>query len=145
MPMSDENNRETVEGINESDSPEAFVCKAIFNRDEVPLFGKEWKRAKQCMLEVDSAGFSFGGTAIPYKKIDQITLRTFESAFFFKCCVITLKGEDFSHHFAMRYSEFWEKELPVKVERVKEETPFLQVRKAVMVLIIIYIIYELLR
>lgn len=125
---------------------ESFNCNAIFDQEEVPLVGKVWKRAKQCILEVDDGGFHFNDTTIAHERLKRVSLRVFDSGFFIRCCVVTLQGDDFCHHFAMKYSDFWEKDLlPIQVEKVKEETPFLMVRKALIVLIVFYIVYELLK
>ncbi len=143
--MSDDHIRETSEEQDPFETKETFVCKAVLDKETVPLFGKEWKRAKRFDLVVDSRGITFGETTISYQEIDHLTLRVFESALFIKCCVISLKGKDFSYHFAMKYSEFWEGNLPIEIERIEEETPLLYVRKALIFMIVVYILYELIK
>lgn len=122
-----------------------LVCKAIFNKDEVPLFGKLWKQAKRCDLTISPSGVHFNDQHISMNDIKSITVQTYQSPLFIKCCIITIKTEKFSHHFATKYSDFWEEDLGLPVEIKDVETPYLKIRMAVMACIIIYIIAEMIR
>ena len=120
-----------------------FSCKLISNKEEVSLLGKDWAYAKRCFLEFGNNKLIFPENDIYFNEIKLATMRIYRSAFFIQGCVLTIKGDSFIHHFGLKYSDFWKAELPFKVERVNERPPFLLLRQSLIIILIIYVLYQL--
>ena len=121
------------------------TCKVIYDRDELPRSHKQWTRAKRCTLTLEDRGLSYGDRFISYIDIHHARLHIYPSAFFFEYGILSITTPKGTDHFGIKYSPEWQGDLPFAVERVKEETPFILFRRIVMLCIIIYIFWEVVR
>jgi hypothetical protein len=126
-------------------SPVSFMCKIILDSEQLPSSNKQWTRAKRCTLTIPAGGLQFKDIFIPFEDIEKATLHIYQSALFFEYAVLSITSGGKTHHFGIKYSEYWKGDLPFSVERVQEETPYLLFRRALMVIILAYIIMEIIR
>ena len=119
-------------------------CKVIQDREQLPRSSSEWTRASKCTLQMREDRLTFLDKSIPYSLIDKAELHIYQSALFFEYGIFSIHHEGTTTHFGIKYDDYWKGDLPVEVERKTEETPFLLVRKSVIVVMIIYIIWEIL-
>lgn len=122
-----------------------FFCKALLDKDQVSLLGKEWAFAKRCLLEVKEDKLIVSGKEILFKSIKSATLRIYRSAFFIQGCILTIKGEGFTHNFGLTYSDYWKGDLPFSVQRSYETPPFLLIRQGIVFILILYTAYMIIQ
>ncbi len=125
--------------------PTSFSCKVILDSEELPRQSRQWTRAKRCTLTFDKNGLVYNDTFTPYPEIDNAEIHIYQSALFFEYGILSISTPSGKHHFGIKYSEKWQEELPFAVERVQESTPFLLFRKSLILCIVIYIFWELLK
>jgi hypothetical protein len=122
-----------------------FSCKVILNSEELPRLSKQWTRAKRCTLTFEKEGLSYLDLFTLYSEIDEATIQIYQSALFFEYGILSISTPNGKHHFGIKYSDEWKDTLPFPVERVKENTPFLLFRKSLILCIVVYIFWEVLR
>lgn len=125
--------------------PASFSCKVILDHEELPRLSRQWTRAKKTSLDFGSDGLSYAEVFTPYEEIEEATLHIYESALFIEYGILSISTSGGKHHFGIKYSDEWHKELPFPVVRIKESTPFLLYRKILILCIVIYIFWELIR
>ena len=125
--------------------PKTLNCKVIPNRKDVPTSSKEWTRAKKCSLTVDKTQLIFDDNTIRYEDIEHATITIYQSALFFEYGILSVNSHGVTHHFGIKYDDFWKGPLPFEVDRVSTETPFLLFRKGLILLIIVYIFWEVVK
>lgn len=130
---------------NQKNLPKSFPCKVIQDADELPKSSKLWKRSKKFTLIIHDDHLSFNDTAIPYSEIDKASLHIYQSALFLEYGILSVQYRNKLYYFGIKYDDFWKNALPFEVERIKEETPFLLFRKSLIIVIIIYIFWELVK
>lgn len=124
---------------------ESFSCKIIPNSDSLPGSNKDWTRAARCTLNFTENGLEYLDYITPYAEITQATIHIYQSAFFFEYGIFSLSTAEYTHHFGIKYSEYWKGELPFPVERIENETPYILFRKSLIILILIYIFWEVVK
>ncbi len=124
---------------------ETFSCKIIKNSVELPKSNRDWTRAKRCKLTFTENGMEYLDTITPYEEITQATIHIYQSAFFFEYGIFSISTPHFTHHFGIKYSDYWKEELPFPVERIAEETPFILFRRSLIILILVYIFWEVVK
>lgn len=124
---------------------ETFSCKIIKNRIELPKSNRDWTRAKSCKLSFTKNGLEYLDTITPYEEITQATIHIYQSAFFFEYGIFSISTHHFTHHFGIKYSDYWKGELPFPVERIAEETPFILFRRSLIIMILVYIFWEVVK
>jgi hypothetical protein len=122
-----------------------FSCKVILNSEELPRLSRQWTRAKRCTLIFEKDGLSYLDLFTPYSEIDEAKIHIYQSALFLDYGIFTISTPVGKHHFGIKYSKEWQGELPFAVERVHESTPFLLFRKSLILCIIVYIFWEILK
>lgn len=122
-----------------------FSCKVILNSEELPRLSRQWTRAQKCTLTFKEDGLAYLDQFTPYTKIEKATIHIYQSALFFEYGILSISTLEGKHHFGIKYSEEWQGELPFAVERIKGETPFLLFRKSLILCIIVYIFWELVK
>lgn len=133
-------------GDNASDKPsETFSCKLIQDSQELPKSSRDWTRARRCTLSFTDNGLKYLDFFIPYEDITKATIHIYTSAFFFEYGIFSITTNEFTHHFGIKYSDYWKEELPFPVERIAQETPFILFRKSLIILILIYIFWEVVK
>lgn len=144
--------RNTEEALAKKDDPVVlktpatpFKCKVILNSDELPRLSRQWTRAKRCTLIFEKDGLSYLDLYTPYSEIDEATIHIYQSALFLDYGIFSISTPAGKHHFGIKYSEEWQGELPFAVERVNESTPFLLFRKSLILCIVVYIFWEILK
>ena len=125
--------------------PETFSCKIIQNSVELPKSSRDWTRAKRCRITFAKEGLEYLDTFTPYADITKATIHIYPSAFFFEYGIFSITTSEFTHHFGIKYSDYWKEDLPLSVERITEETPFILFRKSLIILILIYIFWEVVK
>ena len=126
-------------------SAKPFSCKVILNSEELPRLSRHWTRAKRCTLTFKKEGLAYLDQFTPYSEIDEATIHIYQSALFFEYGILSISTPEGKHHFGIKYSEEWQKQLPFAVKRITENTPFLLFRKSLILCIIVYIFWELLK
>ena len=122
-----------------------FSCKVILNSEKLPNLSRQWTRAKRCTLTFEKEGLRYLDRFTPYREIDEATIHIYQSALFFEYGILSISTPAGKHHFGIKYSEEWQGKLPFAVERIKENTPFLLFRKSLILCIIVYIFWEILK
>ncbi|MDM8518351.1 hypothetical protein QUF76_19320 [Desulfobacterales bacterium HSG16] len=122
-----------------------FFCKAVLNKNQVSLLGRDWAFSKRCQLEIKEDKFIVAGQEILLEAIKSATLRIYRSAFFIQGCVLTIKGEGFIHNFGLNYSDYWKSDLPFPVQRSYEKPPYLLIRQGIVVILILYSTYKIIQ
>jgi hypothetical protein len=125
--------------------PAQFSCKVILDSEELPHLNRQWTRARRCTLSFEKLGLSYLDQFTPYSEINDATIHIYQSALFFEYGVFSISTPTGKHHFGIKYSEEWQNNLPFAVKRIREETPFLLFRKSLIICIIVYIFWELLK
>jgi len=120
-------------------------CKVILNSEDLPRLSRQWTRAKRSTLTFEKEGLRYLDMFTSYSEIDEATLHIYQSALFFEYGILSITTGAGKHHFGIKYSEEWQGTLPFAVERVKENTPFLLFRKSLIVCIVVYIFWEVLK
>lgn len=129
-----------------SDSPaQEFPCKIITGSEELPHSSKLWRRAKRCNLRVDRQSLHFLDSSISYKDIDQATIHIYSSAFFFEYGILAIRAGETRVYFGIKYSDFWKGILPFPVERIEEHSPYILFRRGLIIMIFIYIFWEVVK
>ena len=123
----------------------SFTCKAILDKEEMPSSSKQWTRAKKYTLTFKDNGLEYGVFFTPYSEIEKATLHIYKSAFFFEYAILALETTAGKHFFGIKYSDFWKEDLPFAIEHREEETPYIFFRRILMVCIIVYIVWEILK
>ncbi len=127
------------------DKPVVFKCKVILDSDEMPKSSRQWTRAKRSELVIDSKGLSYSNHFTRFAEIEEAKIHVYKSALFLEYCILTIKKQNSTHYFGIKYSDYWKGELPFDVEIIHEETPFLLFRKSLIILILIYIFWEVVK
>jgi hypothetical protein len=84
-----------------------------------------------------------GKTKVAFSEIKTATLRIVPSAFFLPGCILSLEtNTGDNHHFGLRYSSFWKKDLPFKVERKKVAVPTIWLKRLVIIGMFIFLIWS---
>jgi len=125
--------------------PVTINCKIIPNRKELPTSSKEWTRAQKCSLTVAKEKLIFDGSIIRFNEIEKATITIYQSALFFEYGILSLTSNGETNHFGIKYDDFWKGPLPFEVDRNVTETPFLLFRKGLILLIIVYIFWEVVK
>lgn len=125
------------------DEAVTFMAKVIRDKETFPSASKRWNRAPKCTLKIESTELSYDDWCIPFKEINKATIRTYRSALFFEYAILSIETDSNTHHFGIKYDDYWKGELPFAVERISEDTPFLLVRQAIIVCGIIYVLWQL--
>lgn len=127
------------------DTPVSFKCKVILDSDEMPKSSRQWTRAKRSELVIDSRGLTYANHFTSFNEIEEATIHVYKSALFLEYCILSIKNNNSTHYFGVKYSDYWKGDLPFEVKTVHEETPFLLFRKSLIILIIIYIFWEVVK
>lgn len=122
-----------------------FSCKVILNSEELPRLSRQWTRARRCNLTFEEEGLSYLNLFTSYAEINKATIHIYPSALFFEYGILSISTPEGKHHFGIKYSEEWQGKLPFAVERIKENTPFLLFRKSLILCIVVYIFWEILK
>lgn len=121
-----------------------FLCKAILNKKDSSDLGFDWAVSKRCIFKFSEDYLEVPGLKLQFAEIESATLRVIPSAFFVPGCVLSVKVTDGAmHHFGLRYSSFWKKELPFSVERSKSKPPLLWPRRILIVCLFAWIIWDI--
>ncbi len=135
-----------MEKINSTDNATiTFPCKIILDHDELPKSSKQWTRAKKYKLVIDKEGLSYGGFFTPFEDIEKATMHIYQSAFFFEYSILSIKSGKSTHYFGIKYSDYWKGDLPFELEKIHEKSPYLLFRKSLIILILIYIFWEVVK
>lgn len=129
----------------ESYTGASFTCKAILDRNEMPNSSREWNRAKKYTLTFEEDGLAYGSIFTPYTEIESATLHIYKSAFFFEYGILRIETPTGNHFFGIKYSDFWKGELPFTLEHKEEESPYILYRRILMIGIVVYIIWEIVK
>ena len=123
----------------------SFACKAILDKEEMPSSSRQWTRAKKYTLTFEEKGLAYGTIFTPYSEIEKATLHIYKSAFFFEYGILALETTAGKHFFGIKYSDFWKKDLPFEIEHREEETPYILFRRILMISILVYILWEVMK
>lgn len=126
------------------DSP-GIQCKVILNSKELPRSSSQWTRARKCKLSFSEDRLHFLDFSVRYGDVEKATIHVYQSALMFEYGIFSLQHHGETVFFGIKYDDFWKGDLPFPVERVKEETPFLLVRKSVLLVMILYVIWQLIK
>lgn len=128
-----------------SPPPKKITCKVIPDSTELPRSSKQWTRAQRCTLEFKENGLTFLKNYLPYEEIENAMIHIYPSAFFFEYGILSITIVGKTHHFGIQYTDSWKADLPFAVERIYEETPFILFRRSLIILILIYIFWEVVK
>jgi len=126
-------------------TPVVIQCKVIENSDVFPSSSRQWTRAEKCKLEFTEDALHFKTSVIRYEDIEDAKIHIYQSALLFEYGVFSLTSGGKTLYFGIKYDTLWKDELPFAVERIHVETPFLQIRKAVLFVMVLYVIWELIK
>jgi len=124
---------------------EPIPCKGILDSNEFPKESRQWKRAKKYSLILKSDQLAFNGHVTKFEDIDRATIHIYQSALFLEYAVLSITSDGITNHFGIKYDDIWKSDLPFEVERIKEGTPFLLFRKSLIIVIIIYIFWQIVK
>ncbi|MBM9606210.1 hypothetical protein [Desulfopila inferna] len=129
----------------DQDSSPSFTCKIIPDSDELPGSSKQWTRAKRCTLRVLDDRLIYNDTYTSYAEMEKAEIHIYQSALFFEYGILSIKAGGKTNHFGIKYSDYWKGELPFPLERIHEETPYIFLRRTLIVAIIAYILWEIIQ
>lgn len=134
-------NRTTMIG----NSPVVIQCKIIENADSFPSSSRQWTRAEKCTLEFTGEALHFKSSSVKYEEIEDAKVHIYQSALLFEYGVFSFNIGGKTVYFGIKYDSLWKNELPFPVERIHVETPFLLIRKAVLLVMVLYVIWEFIK
>lgn len=138
-----ENQQNETEGI--TDTPITFICKVILNSDDFPQSNKQWTRAKKSKLHITGKGLSYEDYFVPFSEIKKATINIYKSALFMEYSILSIKHGETTHYFGLKYTDYWKGELPFALKTIHKDTPFLLYRKSLIILIVIYILWQVVK
>lgn len=126
-------------------TPGEIVCKVIADSPVLPTSSKQWTRAKKCKLVIDHDGLHFQENFIGLESLKKCTMHIYKSALFFEYGVLAVETDDATYHFGVKYDDFWKGDLPFPMERARQETPFILFRQILIIVILVYIFWEVVK
>lgn len=143
--MKSDNQSENTSGPRAAVPPLSIPCKVIQDSDVLPKSSRQWTRAKKCNLILEREFLQFENIQINYSDIESAAIHIYKSALFLEYGILSITSGGKTNYFGIKYDDNWQGELPFKVDRIHEETPFLLFRKSLIIVIIIYIFWELIK